>query len=286
MGGELPREGLRWFVTTTRRPSPQQEQQARRLAAELGLPFIRRRDRALDCPEQAPACAFLVVERDGLAVHVAGRRLAYHPGMALHRIRALQAGGTDPMVEAMGLRGGEQVLDATLGLGSDALVAAYAAGPRGSVTGVEKVPALAALTREGLRRYPWEQPALAEAAARIRVVADDHRAFMERCGKGSFDVVYFDAMFDRTLPGSSAMAAWRLVADEAPLAPEAVALALKVARRRVVVKDRRDSPRLLALLSPPRRVGGRSSRVEYGVWELEDRDGGPGRGNGGEDGHG
>lgn len=284
MGGGLPHEGLTWFVTTTRRPSPELEERARRLAAELGVPFTRRRDRPLACPEQAPACAFLVVERDGLAVQVAGRRLTYHPGMALHRIRALQAGATDPMVEAMGLEGGEQVLDATLGLGSDALVAAYAVGPQGSVTGVEKVPALAALTREGLRRYPWEQPALAEAAARIRVVAADHRAFMEGCGRGSFDVVYFDAMFERTLSGSSAMAAWRLVADERPLAPEAVALALEVARRRVVVKDRRDSPRLAAL-SPPRLVGGRSSRVVYGVWELE-RDGGPGHGDGGGEGHG
>ena len=276
MGGGLPHEKLTWYVTTTRRPSPHQEARARRLAAELKVTYVRRRDDPLTRLDPASPCAFVVVERDGLAVHVAGRRLTYHPGMALHRIRALQAGAKDPMVEAMGLRGGEQVLDATLGLGSDALVAAYAAGPGGRVTGVEKVPALAVLTREGLRHYPWEEEAVAEAARRIDVVAADHRAFLEGCGRRSFDVVYFDAMFEQTLSGSATMAAWRLVADESPLAAEAVAMALEVARRRVVVKDRRDSTRL-AELSPPRVVGGRSSRVVYGVWEL-DRDDGRGRG--------
>lgn len=276
MAGEVPHDRLTWYVTTTRRPEPALEARARRLAAELGAVYLHRRDRPLVCPEQRPACAFLVVGQDGLAVHAGGRRLTYHPGLALHRIRALQAGAADPMVESMGLRGGEHVLDATLGLGSDALVAAFVAGPGGRVTGVERVGALAVLTREGLRHYPWEQAAVAEAAARIEVVAADHRAFMERCGRRAFEVVYFDAMFERTLSGSSAMAAWRLVADESPVTPEAVELALEVARRRVVVKDRRDSTRLAAL-SPPRLVGGRSSRVVYGVWEVQ-TDGGHGHG--------
>lgn len=173
----------------------------------------------------------------------------------------------DPMVEAMGLSGGEQVLDATLGLASDALVAAFAAGPAGWVTGVEKVAALAVLVREGLRGYGWEDGDVAAAAARIEVVAADHSKVLAMADPGSFDVVYFDVMFERPLSGSASMASWRRVADEGPLAADVVQAALSAARRRVVVKDRRDSARLAAL-GPPRLWGGRSSRVVYGIWDV------------------
>ncbi|HEY8498190.1 MAG TPA: class I SAM-dependent methyltransferase [Limnochordales bacterium] len=267
MAAAAPRDPLAWCVTTARHPDEELERQARQLAHRLGLEYWPRRGRPLDPARAGPGRAFLVVERGGLAVHAGGRRIVYHPGMAVHRVRALREGHPDPMVEAMGLTGGEQVLDATLGLGSDALVAAFAVGPRGRVTGLEKVAALAALVEAGLASYPWRDPALAEAARRIEVRAADHRAFLAACPPGSFDVVYFDAMFERSLPGSASMAEWRQVADESPVEMEALQQARRVARRRVVLKERADSRRL-ARLEPPRLVGGRSSRVVFAVWEL------------------
>lgn len=253
------------------------ERWARDLAAELGLPFLRREARPRPGRAHGSSPGYLVVERTRLAVRAGAQRLIYHPGMAVHRIRTLQAGGTDPMVQAMGLRGGERILDATLGPGADALVAAFAAGAGGRVTGLEKVPVLAVLVREGLRSYPWEDDRLKEAAARIEVVAADHGEFLARCPRGSFDVVYFDVMFDRALEGSSAMAAWRNVADPSPLAPQALEAARRVAARRVVIKERRSSPRLTAL-APPQIVAGRSSRVVYGVWAAAGGEDGAGDG--------
>ncbi len=262
-----------WYVTTARRPDAALESRARELADRLGLPYRRRPEGRLSdgdrgrAGEEGRAEAYLVVERTGLAIQAAGRRLVYHPGMAVHRIRALRAGGGDPMVEAMGLRGGERVLDATLGLASDALVAAYAIGPRGRVSGVEKVPALAELVREGLARFAWRDPDMAQAAARIDVHVADHGAYLAGCSSGAFDVVYFDAMFERSLSGSTTMAAWRLVAEEGPVGERALVEAMRVARRRVVLKDRADSARLGAL-TPHRVAGGRSSRVVYGIWVV------------------
>lgn len=254
-------------MTTARQPDAALERRARDLAERLGLPYRRRPEGRLAIGEGGSAEVYLVVERTGLAIQVAGRRLVYHPGMAVHRIRALRAGGHDPMVEAMGLQGGERVLDATLGLASDALVAAYAVGPQGRVSGVEKVPALAALVREGLARFAWRDPEMAEAAARIEVHAADHEAYLAACPSGAFDVVYFDAMFESSLSGSTSMAAWRLVAEEQPVGARALAEAMRVARRRVVLKDRADSTRLEALM-PHRVAGGRSSRVVYAIWTV------------------
>lgn len=263
------------LVTTGREPLPEQEAQAQRLAQELGARYVPRssirlsRLRSAAPSSRADRPLVLVVERQRLCLHADGQELFYHPGMALQRIRRLRQGRPDPMVEAMGLQAGDRVLDATLGLAADALVAAAVVGPEGQVVGLERVPALAVLVREGLRRYPWPDPELAAAAARIQVQAADHRDWLARQVDGSFDVVYFDVMFERPLSGSAAMAAWRRVAFEGPVTPETLQQARRVARRCVVLKDRRDSTRL-AQLQPPALAGGRASRVVYGVW--------PGRG--------
>ncbi|MBE3597963.1 MAG: class I SAM-dependent methyltransferase [Limnochordaceae bacterium] len=255
-------------VTTGRDPAPAQEILARRLASRLGVDYVPRSRGSLGQTGLGPQAAVVVVERGRLTIRTGQGALRYHPGMALHRIRLLRSGGLDPMVQAMGLRPGDRVLDATVGPAWDALVAAWATGEQGEVLGLEKVPALALLTAEGLRAYPWPSPDVAAAASRIRIEAEDHLAFLRARPAGSFDVVYFDVMFQQGLPGSQAMRAWRELADPGELTPEALALARIVARRRVVVKERRDSERL-ALLQPPRLEGGSSSRVVYAVWESE-----------------
>lgn len=271
------------LVTTGRDPLPRQEADALRLAAELGARYVPRGTLGLSrlaaavrpgpgSPAPAGGAAgrrprplVLVVERQRLSLYADGRELYYHPGMALQRIRRLRQGRPDPMVEAMELALGDRVLDATLGLGADALVASAVVGPEGRVVGLERVPVLAVLVREGLRGYPWPDPVVAAAAGRIEVRAADHRQWLRQQPAGSFDVVYFDVMFERPLSGSAAMAAWRRVAFEGALEPEVLQEARRVARRCVVLKDRRDSSRLDAL-KPPRLTGGHSSRVVYGVW--------------------
>lgn len=259
-------------VTTGYLPAPQQWERARRLAEELGAPAVAREKLGLKevarhagwTPGQ-PMPWILVVERTRLSLYAAGQRLFYHPGMAIGRLRRIAQGRGDPMLAAMGLLPGETVVDATLGLGADALVAAAAVGPGGLVIGLEIVPALAVLVREGLADYPWPDAESALAAARIQVHAADHRTWLGQAPDGSVDVVYFDVMFERPLSGSAAMATWRTAAFEGAVEPATILRARHVARRAVVLKDRRDSARLQRL-APPKIVGGRSSRVVYGVW--------------------
>ena len=129
------------------------------------------------------------------------------------------------------IRPGDLVVDATLGLGADALAVAAAAGPTGRVIGLEASPALAALVDEGLRRLD------AEPARRIEVRVGDHLALLEGLPPRSHDVVLFDPMFRHARLAPDGFDLLRALADPRPLTLAALAAARRVARRWVVVKD-------------------------------------------------
>jgi len=137
----------------------------------------------------------------------------------------------DPLLEAAEIRPGDLVLDATLGLGADALVAAAACGPAGRVVALEASGPLAAWVDEGLRRLE------AEPARRIEVRAGDHAALLAGLPPASFDVVLFDPMFRHAREAPGGFDVVRRLADPRPLDPAALAAARRVARRWVLVKD-------------------------------------------------
>jgi hypothetical protein len=137
----------------------------------------------------------------------------------------------DPFLEAAGILPGDSILDCTLGLGADALVAAVAVGTHGRVVGIEGSLALAAWVGEGLARSTLD------GAGRIEVRAGDHAALLAALPERSFDVVCFDPMFRHARAEPGGFDVVRGLADARPLAAETVALARRVARRWVLVKD-------------------------------------------------
>jgi hypothetical protein len=228
-------------VTTPLRPSPAEEADARAAAARHGLPYAPRGKRALEVVlADAGADAALLLSAGRAVLAAGGEAHRWSPGMGAlraKRLRARLAGGPadptghDPFLEAAGLREGDAVLDCTLGLGADALVAAVAVGKRGRVVGLEASPALAAWVAEGLRRLDDE------AAARVEVRAADHAEALESFPERSFDVVVFDPMFRHARAEPAGFDLVRRLADPRPLSPAALARARHVARRWVVVKD-------------------------------------------------
>ena len=226
---------MRLIVTTPLDARPGDEDAAAEAAGRHGLPWSARRRRPLaEVAAERGAEAVLVVGRRRVALWVDGVERVWHAGMGELRLRRLALGDRttrDAFLEAAALRAGDAVLDATLGLGMDALVAAAAVGPRGRVVGVEASPALAALTAEGLARHP------STAARRIEVVAGEAAAVLDRQPERSFDVVVFDPMFRHTRAGSPDFALVRRLAHAAPLPTATLDRARAVARRWVVVKD-------------------------------------------------
>jgi hypothetical protein len=232
---------VRVAVTTPLRPSAVEEAEARQAALRHGLPYAPRGKRPLETVRRdAGAEAMLVLSRTACLLALDGGEHRWSAGMAALRVKWLrhqEAGRPvpdtrrDPFLEACGLEKGDRVLDATLGLGADALVAAEAVGPAGRVVGLEAAPALAAWVAEGLRRD--RDP----AARRVEVVTADHAEFLSAQPDGSFDVVVFDPMFRTTRPAPGGFDVVRRLADARPLAPSTLARARRVARRWVVVKD-------------------------------------------------
>jgi 16S rRNA (guanine1516-N2)-methyltransferase len=245
-------------VTTPLDPSREEVDAAREAAARWGLPFVERGKRSLEAVRGgAGAGALLILSAKGaklllpphppLSPAGAGesvltsteRVIAWSPGMGALRAKRVArqlAGGAatterDPFFEAAGILPGDSVLDCTLGLGADALVAAVAVGPAGRVVGLEGSVALAAWVGEGLARSPLP------GADRIAVRAGDHEALLGSFPARSFDVVCFDPMFRHARAEPGGFDVVRSLADARPLAPETLALARRVARRWVLVKD-------------------------------------------------
>ena len=226
------------LVAVTAEPDePALHAAADELAARLKAPRF-------DSAQAPRAAALLVVTPSGLELRdpsqprMKGVRADFlSPAM---RRRASGGAGRRPLLRAVGFRGQPlEVIDATAGLARDAFVLA-AAGCR--VTAVERNPVIAAMLDDALRRAAedpatgsWlpQRLALVEADARelIAALADDRRP----------DVICIDTMFpprSKSALAGKEMRICRLVAGSDADAGSLLEVAMRFARRRVVVKRR------------------------------------------------
>jgi hypothetical protein len=225
---------VRLAVTTVLGPAPPALADAREAAERHCLPFVARGSARLDALAREAGADALLVLGGHAALWLDGAEHRWNPGMGALRAKRLASGETatrEPFLAAAGIRPGDAVLDCTLGLGADALVASEAAGERGLVVGLEASPLLAAWVGEGLRRLGLP------AARRVEVRRARHGDFLASCPERSFDVVVFDPMFRHGRAQAPAFDLVRCLADARPLDAAALARARRVARRWVVVKD-------------------------------------------------
>jgi hypothetical protein len=211
----------------------------------------------------------LVVSPDRVTYYEPARGLEYffHPSMLKVRLHNYRRGNPDPMLAAMQLRPGDEVLDCTLGRAADAALCAWVVGEQGRVLGLEKSPLLAHLTIDGLQRYEDPSRELTRLLRRIEARHADYNEYLPTCRTACFDIVYFDPIFHSPVEQSAAMAPLRALADTSPLSAPAVREARRVARRRVVIKQRKGTP-VWGELGVTRLEGSPKSRVEYGIVEC------------------
>ncbi|GEN12557.1 Putative SAM-dependent methyltransferase [Myxococcus fulvus] len=246
-------------VTTSSKADEAQREEARAVAARWGLPWMSRKPKEGIAPWLGiKAQALLVVGDDGVTLWAPGGSFGFHAGMAHLRRMRLAAGEPDTFVRVAELRAGDAVLDCTLGLAQDALVASLAVGPSGRVVGVEKSVALCAVAAEGLRHFERGPDSCA-----IEVHHADAHAYLKGLPSASFDVVFFDPMFGKPKKAQAAFEVLRLFAEHAPLTAQALEEARRVARRWVVVKGARYSDDLRKLGIAPEPTS-RFSDVTWG----------------------
>ena len=251
------------LVTTTTSPDPDIVARARTVASRLHRPFVmRRHDSLATLVRQHRIRGALVVDRNQLRVVYRGRSYSFHPNMAHHRVTAVQAGRGDRLLSISDLHPGDRFLDCTCGLGADAIVAAHAVGPDGQVDALETSALLATVVSDGMARGDHRNPALVAAMRRVVVRHATAEHVLATLPSQSWDVVYFDPMFDTPVEATTSLELVRLLAT--PDVPSRATLteARRVARRCVVVKDRATGTLLEQLGLAP--VGTTRRHVRYG----------------------
>lgn len=251
-------------VTWSRKSGPEQKKLARVWAEDLQLPLIIR-DGNIAIEEllaQQDLEQLLVVTSTGPVLHTEGSKLSYHPSMASLRILELERGGQDNLVTALGLTMGMRVFDGTLGLAADAAVASYVVGEQGRVVGTEASYLLAFLLQQGLKNYQPKSASVEEALRRIQVVPGLAKDYLRTQSADSYDVCYFDPMFQHPTKNSPAMDGLRPVAYHAVLDEETIREALRVAPK-LVIKERGE--RTLSEYGCSEFCGGKYSKVKFGI---------------------
>ena len=249
------------FVTTIKAADPLLTERARAAAHELNLPFIERNSIAL-ADEIAENEIALVFEKRGLALHSQQGIHRFHLNLAGLRIINIDRGLADNMSVAMALRPGKRVLDCTLGLASDAIVASYVVGASGRVHGCEQSTLLHYVTKNGLANYSTNKPALDSALRRVTSSRGSYHDFLESVATKSFDVIYFDPMFEQPQHKSSAFTPLRNIVCNLSLATATLELAIVKTAERVVIKLERHYHSQLVFDDI---IGGKNAAIRYGV---------------------
>lgn len=258
------------LVTTSYHPGDAELGLASELARRLACPFVpRRQDTLSRLWRKYGTQPVLVVTTEGLRLYPpdSAEPFYFHPSTAYLRVMRLRSGGSDKLLDAAGVEPGDTVLDCTAGLGADAIVFAYAAGPRGRVIALESEPLVALIVGEGLAHYESGLEELDAAMRRIELVQADHKDYLLSLPDKSVDIVYFDPMFRESIESSIAISPLRKIANNRPLDPAVIREACRIARKRVVLKEQANSGEF-ERLGFAIRHGAKSARIAYGVIEC------------------
>ncbi|MFD9628449.1 class I SAM-dependent methyltransferase [Peribacillus muralis] len=228
------------FVTTAGRADEEAVMLAKRVAEELHIPFIARKKRSvrdIQCENGEEDCLVYGKKRMELYRYNEKEPFFFHPNLAMIRMKRIIRGESDPFLLAGDISAGSSVLDCTLGLGSDAIVASFAVGEQGRIVALEGNPYLALLVEHGLKMWSDAEEKLIEAMRRIEVIHADHYEMLKSMPDKHFDVVYFDPMFEETIAESHGIKGLTHFAQGKALSMELMEQAKRVARKRVVLKD-------------------------------------------------
>lgn len=223
-------------LTTSLKCSKEHETNARMISTKLGCQYVPRKQAVFKVPTY-------VLEKDSLVLYSEERRkkLFFHPSLAKPRIKQHELYKNDSFLKALDLRPGDQVLDCTLGLATDALLASFAVGESGNITGLESEKGIVEILQLGMKNYPkdhlidWKS-----LFARIKIVHFNYKDYLRSQADNSFDVVYLDPMFENRIGESFPIAPLREWANHQEPNIEDITEALRVSKRRLVMKAHKE----------------------------------------------
>jgi len=256
-------------VTAAGRTNEQRIKQAEELAKRLHCNFVRRNKKSISYWTDLLQQDCIVVGEERLELHAKNGEspFFFHPNSASFRIKRMIRGESDPFLEATKLEKGMSILDCTLGMASDSIVASHVVGESGKVIGLEANEYVAFLIKEGLA--VWNSPIMEMNAAmkRIEVVNTNFKTFLASMDSNSFDCVYFDPMFEEAVASSNGIQPLRKWAEYTSITEEVMFHAKRVAKERIILKAHFRTPLFeqfgFDVIKRP------SSKFHYGVIKID-----------------
>lgn len=226
------------IVTTAGRPDEISERLAEAACKALNLKFVPRKKRSVAKMSREYDAHVIVAGKERYEYYPKGASAPFffHPNSAAFRLKRLDRGEVDPMIAACELTQGDSFLDCTLGIGSDSLVAAFVAGQEGKVVGLEANPNVAFIVERGMQTYDTSELPLTACMRQIKVVCSEAITYLKSLPDHSFDIVYMDPMFEEVIEESNNFETLREAGEHLALTKEWVDEAIRVAKRRVVLK--------------------------------------------------
>lgn len=227
------------IITTSARTNDRMIDKARMLAAELDADYVTRRKHSVEALQESRKEDCIVVGKNRLELFQYGEQepFFFHPSSAMFRIKRLARGEADPLVEAADLKRGKTLLDCTMGLASDSIIASFTVGAEGKVTSLEGNKYISYIVKEGLAQWDSGLEEMDDAMRRIEVQTCLSLSFLQALPDNSYHCVYFDPMFEESIEESEGISALKKFAVYDDLTAEMMKEAVRVAQERVVLKD-------------------------------------------------
>lgn len=255
-------------VTTAGRTTEEFKEKAKSVAERYELNYIDRNKRSIYALFERYQDDIYTVGAQKCELHLLsnGDTLTFHPNFSMVRAKRLEQGGKDPLIESSGVQNGMSVLDCTMGLASDSIMLSLAVGQSGHVVSLESDFLVYLRAAEGLKEYDACNEKFNLAMRQIHTVHTDYLTYLKRLSENSFDVVYFDPMFNETFESSNGISGIKQLANHNELTYESVKEALRIAKHKVVLKDHFRSRTFDEFGFE--RVIRKRSRFHYGIIEV------------------
>jgi len=253
------------LITTGMNPPRDWEDKALKLSKSLRIPYIPRSKNTIYKLCQFYNLEAALVITNNITYVQEGIEYKFHPNMAKVRIKNILNGQIDRWINLCQITAGDSFLDCTCGLGSDSIVASHIIGANGRIKAIESSKVIYTMVSHGFNNYKTGALYLQEAMERIELVQGNYLDILKKEIDNSFDVVYFDPMFSHTHKTSNGLDLIRNLGDYSSLTLQGIEEALKVCKKKVVVKDGTRGALLKSLNIP---IASRSN-LNYGILYKE-----------------
>lgn len=258
------------IVSTAQKANDAVKREAHITSELLGIPYVERKKYSLEALlTEGRADEAIILKSTGPSLYT-GKEIyhSFHLSMAQLRLLAIKRSKIDHLAVAIGEEPISSFLDCTAGLCSDTLIVSYTHPECERLMALEGSKALAYITNYGLRHFVHKEESITEALRRINLLNVCYEDFLKQAKTNSIDMIYFDPMFEVPVEESPQFLALRGHLIESTLTEGILKEALRVAKRKVIIKERTFST-FFKTYKPTRFEGGKYSRIVYGIYDAK-----------------